>query len=136
MSNHEIFMDRFVDWHVQIMTTEPFDILANASWLPDALMTEYDTSLDRAANPEGRRRGAQARHRHRDQRELQAAPAGVPQAGQGRRREVQLRLQRPLSQHGQARLQHRHGQDTRAQGQADMFVPGETSQKAVRAARA
>ena len=36
-------MDRFVDWHVQIMATEPFDILANASWLPDALMPEYDS---------------------------------------------------------------------------------------------
>ena len=35
-------MDRFVDWHVQIMSTEPFDILANASWLPDALIAGYD----------------------------------------------------------------------------------------------
>jgi histidinol phosphatase-like PHP family hydrolase len=43
MHNHEHFMDRFVDWHVQIMSTEPFDILANASWLPDALMNEYET---------------------------------------------------------------------------------------------
>ena len=43
MKNHEAFMDRFVDWHVQIMSTEPFDILANASWLPDALMPEYDS---------------------------------------------------------------------------------------------
>jgi histidinol phosphatase-like PHP family hydrolase len=42
MRNHEHFMDRFVDWHVQIMSTEPFDILANASWLPDALMNEYE----------------------------------------------------------------------------------------------
>jgi hypothetical protein len=42
MSNHDAFMDRFVDWHVEIMETEPFDILANASWLPDALMPEYD----------------------------------------------------------------------------------------------
>lgn len=42
MSNHQAFMDRFVDWHVEIMDTEPFDILANASWLPDALMPEYD----------------------------------------------------------------------------------------------
>ncbi len=42
MSDHHTFMDRFVDWHVEIMDTEPFDILANASWLPDALMPEYD----------------------------------------------------------------------------------------------
>ncbi len=42
MSNHEHFMDRFVDWHGEIMATEPFDILANASWLPDDLMAGYD----------------------------------------------------------------------------------------------
>jgi histidinol phosphatase-like PHP family hydrolase len=42
MRDHQSFMDRFVDWHVEIMDTEPFDILANASWLPDALMPEYD----------------------------------------------------------------------------------------------
>jgi histidinol phosphatase-like PHP family hydrolase len=43
MTNHDVFMDRFVDWHVQIMSTEPIDILANASWLPDALLSEYET---------------------------------------------------------------------------------------------
>ena len=42
MSNHEAFMDRFVDWHVEIMASEPFDILANATWLPDALAGDYD----------------------------------------------------------------------------------------------
>ena len=42
MHNYERFMDRFVDWHVEIMSTEPFDILANASWLPDALIAGYD----------------------------------------------------------------------------------------------
>ncbi len=42
MHDHERFMDRFVDWHVEIMSTEPFDILANASWLPDALIAGYD----------------------------------------------------------------------------------------------
>lgn len=43
MKNHESFMDRFVDWHVQIMSSEPFDILANASWLPDPLLNAYET---------------------------------------------------------------------------------------------
>ncbi len=42
MHDHERFMDRFVDWHVQIMSTKPFDILANASWLPDTLIAGYD----------------------------------------------------------------------------------------------
>jgi len=36
------FMDRYVDWHVEIMATEPLDILANTSWLPAALLPEYD----------------------------------------------------------------------------------------------
>jgi histidinol phosphatase-like PHP family hydrolase len=42
MSNQEAFMDRFVDWHVEIMANEPFDILANASWLPPLLTPAYD----------------------------------------------------------------------------------------------
>jgi histidinol phosphatase-like PHP family hydrolase len=41
MKNHGAFMDRYVDWHVEIMATEPFDILANTSWLPDELAGEY-----------------------------------------------------------------------------------------------
>ncbi len=36
------FMDRFVDWHVEILAKEPLDILANVSWLPDSLMADYD----------------------------------------------------------------------------------------------
>lgn len=36
------FMDRYVDWHVEIMAKEPLDILANTTWLPDALMAQYD----------------------------------------------------------------------------------------------
>jgi histidinol phosphatase-like PHP family hydrolase len=42
MSDHEQFMDRFVDWHVEIMAKEPFDILANTSWLPAPLANDYD----------------------------------------------------------------------------------------------
>jgi hypothetical protein len=36
------FMDRYVDWHVQILDAEPLDILANVTWLPDALVADYD----------------------------------------------------------------------------------------------
>jgi hypothetical protein len=42
-SDKQAFMDRFVDWHVEIMATEPLDILANTTWLPAALMADYDT---------------------------------------------------------------------------------------------
>ena len=37
------FMDRYVDWHVEIMAKEPLDILANTTWLPNALLPNYDT---------------------------------------------------------------------------------------------
>lgn len=39
----EQFMDRYVDWHVQIIETEPIDILVNVSWLPGSMAAEYDT---------------------------------------------------------------------------------------------
>ena len=42
MGEKQSFMDRYVDWHVEIMATEPIDIFANLTWLPNALMKEYD----------------------------------------------------------------------------------------------
>jgi len=36
------FMDRYVDWHVEILSSGPINILANVSWLPSALMPDYD----------------------------------------------------------------------------------------------
>lgn len=42
MSDRQAFMDRFVDWHIQLMTEAPVDILANTSWLPRPLAGEYD----------------------------------------------------------------------------------------------
>ena len=42
MSNHEAFMDRLVDWNVQIITEQPIDILANVSWFPGPLGDDYD----------------------------------------------------------------------------------------------
>lgn len=38
----DAFIDRFVDWHVQILTNEPINILANVSWLPGGMMESYD----------------------------------------------------------------------------------------------
>ena len=43
MRDKEAFMDRFVDWHVQVMAKEPFDILANTTWLPAGLAEEWET---------------------------------------------------------------------------------------------
>ncbi len=42
LGDKQAFMDRLVDWHVEIMAKEPLDILANVSWLPAALAPEYD----------------------------------------------------------------------------------------------
>lgn len=38
----EQFIDRYVDWHVQILQNEPIDILVNVSWLPGPMAAEYD----------------------------------------------------------------------------------------------
>ncbi|HOW72083.1 MAG TPA: hypothetical protein PKY77_15905 [Phycisphaerae bacterium] len=42
MADRDTFMDRFVDWHVQIISRQPIDILANVSWLPAPLAGDYD----------------------------------------------------------------------------------------------
>jgi histidinol phosphatase-like PHP family hydrolase len=39
----QTFMDRYADWHVEIMAKEPLDILANTSWLPAEIAADYDT---------------------------------------------------------------------------------------------
>ncbi|MBI5091280.1 MAG: hypothetical protein HZB26_02425 [Candidatus Hydrogenedentes bacterium] len=39
----KVFMDRYVDWHIEILSNEPLDILANVSWLPPALVADFDT---------------------------------------------------------------------------------------------
>jgi histidinol phosphatase-like PHP family hydrolase len=43
MEDKEAFMDRFVDWHVEVMAKEPFDILANTTWLPAGLAEQWET---------------------------------------------------------------------------------------------
>jgi len=42
MTDKQAFMDRFVDWHVEVMAREPFDILANTTWLPAGMLEEWD----------------------------------------------------------------------------------------------
>jgi hypothetical protein len=43
LADKQAFMDRYVDWHVEIMAKQPIDILANTSWLPGPLARDYDT---------------------------------------------------------------------------------------------
>ncbi|MBI2433529.1 MAG: hypothetical protein HYV26_11725 [Candidatus Hydrogenedentes bacterium] len=38
----EEFMEKYVAWHVQCMAQQPLDIFGNTTWLPDALMPQYD----------------------------------------------------------------------------------------------
>ncbi len=42
MRDKEEFMDRYVDWHVEILSKQPIDILANVSWLPAPLADDYE----------------------------------------------------------------------------------------------
>lgn len=37
------FMERYTAWYVELIETQHFDILANVSWLPDAIAADYDT---------------------------------------------------------------------------------------------
>jgi hypothetical protein len=42
LGDRHTFIDRYVDWHLQIMQTEPIDIMANLTWLPGPLASEFD----------------------------------------------------------------------------------------------
>jgi len=42
MSDKEAFMDRFVDWHVEILERQPIDILANTTWLPGGMLEQWE----------------------------------------------------------------------------------------------
>ncbi len=42
IGDRETFMDRYVDWHVEILEKEPLDILGNTSWLPAPLAGDYE----------------------------------------------------------------------------------------------
>ncbi|HRR82627.1 MAG TPA: hypothetical protein P5118_20770 [Planctomycetota bacterium] len=42
MSNRDAFMDRYVEWYVEIMARQPIDIMANASWLPAPLAPDWE----------------------------------------------------------------------------------------------
>jgi histidinol phosphatase-like PHP family hydrolase len=37
------FMERYVDFNVRVIATEPIDIFANPTFLPEAIVGEYDT---------------------------------------------------------------------------------------------
>ncbi len=43
LGDAQAFMDRYVDWHVEIMSREPIDIFVNVSWLPSKFAGEYET---------------------------------------------------------------------------------------------
>jgi histidinol phosphatase-like PHP family hydrolase len=41
-SDRQAFMDQYVGWIVDVIEKQPFDILANVSWLPLDMMKEYE----------------------------------------------------------------------------------------------
>ena len=42
LTDKEAFMDRYVDWHIEIISRQPIDLLANVSWLPGSMAGEYE----------------------------------------------------------------------------------------------
>ena len=42
ITDKQDFMDRYVDFNVQVISTEPIDIFANPTFLPEAIVKEYD----------------------------------------------------------------------------------------------
>lgn len=38
----EVFMDRYVEWHEEVMATQPIDVFGNTTWTPEPLMPDYD----------------------------------------------------------------------------------------------
>lgn len=43
LGDAQAFMDRYVDWHVEIMSREPIDLFVNLSWLPSLFAGDYET---------------------------------------------------------------------------------------------
>jgi histidinol phosphatase-like PHP family hydrolase len=43
VDNKQEFMDRYVDFHLQVMSREPIDILANPLFLPECIQSEFDS---------------------------------------------------------------------------------------------
>lgn len=43
LGEEQAFMDRYVDWHVEIMTREPIDVFVNVSWLPASFAGDYES---------------------------------------------------------------------------------------------
>jgi histidinol phosphatase-like PHP family hydrolase len=42
MADKQAFMDRYVDWHTEVMAREPIDILANVTWLPADMLQQWE----------------------------------------------------------------------------------------------
>lgn len=135
MADRQSFMDRYVDWYVQILSTQPIDILANVSWLPKPLAADYDAFW----TPARVRRVALAALEHRVALEISssyrlpsrafleiAKAAGVKFSfgSNGRYPKMGL-LDYCLQMAGQLRLTA-----------ADMFTPAPEGQKAVQRVKA
>ena len=69
MADREAFMERYVDWHVQIIRKLPIDIFANFSWLPKPLVADYDEFW----SPARMHRVVQAMREHRVAMEISSS---------------------------------------------------------------
>ena len=98
------FMDRYTDFHVQVISREPLDILANPTYLPAQLAPHYDALW----TPARMQRIIDAAVECGVAIEISAwgaaAQPGHAPTGQAGRSQVLLRLEHPWSGRGQARL--------------------------------
>lgn len=69
MADKQKFMDRFVDWHVEIISKQPIDIFANTSWLPASMANDYELYW----TPERVKKVAEAAVEHRVALEISAS---------------------------------------------------------------
>jgi hypothetical protein len=69
MADKQKWMDRFVDWHLDILSQQPIDILANTSWLPASMAGDYELYW----TPERVKRVVQAAVEHRVALEISAS---------------------------------------------------------------
>jgi hypothetical protein len=69
MADKQKWMDRYVDWHVEIISKQPIDILANTSWLPASMADDYSIYW----TPERMKKVMDAARRHRVAFEISAS---------------------------------------------------------------
>ena len=123
LADKQAFMDRYVDWHVEIMAREPIDILANLTWLPGDMLEQWERYWTAPRMKKVINAAAGIWRCPRNQFQLQTAAPAVPDPGQGRGCKVLVRIEWPVPEHGKARLLAPDGQSDRLEARGHV-CPG------------